>query len=40
MFWNKPGPEIHPLGVKKAENVSIQNQANQYNIIEMEAEII
>ena len=32
MFWNKPRPEIHPLRVKKAETLSIQNQAKESNI--------
>ena len=32
MFWNKPRPKIHSLGVKKAESLKIHNQAKESNI--------
>ena len=29
IFWNKPKLKIRPLGVKKSENLSNQNQAKE-----------
>ena len=43
MFWNKPRPKNHLLGVKKGHNFLIQvfySHAKQSNIYKLEADIL